>query len=73
MAFFLHNHKDKRIELLQRAHLSIENLERDLESLNIYGNSSFSAATVQNQADVLQTSKYLANSFSAILSDVMTG
>eukprot|EP00347_Sterkiella_histriomuscorum_P022084 403331737 len=72
MAFFLHNQKDKRMELLQRAHLQIENLERDLENLNINGNSAFSAATVQQQMEILQSSKFLSNNFQSILADIQT-
>ncbi len=37
VAFFLQTHKEKRMEILNRAHLQMENLERDLESLSIYG------------------------------------
>jgi hypothetical protein len=37
VAFFLQNHKDKKIEVLGRACMSLENLERDIENLSIYG------------------------------------
>ncbi|CDW88478.1 UNKNOWN [Stylonychia lemnae] len=72
-AFFVHTIKDKRIELLQRAHLQIENLERDLEVLNVYGNSSFSTGTIQSQLEVLQASKFLVNTFSSVLTDLISG
>lgn len=36
-AFFLQGHRDKRLDILNRAHLQMENIERDMESLSIYG------------------------------------
>lgn len=39
MAFFIHANKEKRLEILNRAHLQMENLERDIECLSIYGTS----------------------------------
>ena len=42
MAYFIHTHKEKRLEVLNRAHLQMENLERDVESLSIYGTSGMS-------------------------------
>ncbi len=40
----------------------MENLERDIESLSIYGVSGM--ANLQYQLDILTQSKYIANSFS---------
>jgi hypothetical protein len=37
VAFFLQTHKDKKLEILNRAHLQMENMERDIENLSIYG------------------------------------
>lgn len=39
-AFFIQFKKEKMLEMLSKAYLAIENLERDIESINIYGNSS---------------------------------
>ena len=48
----------------------MENLERDIESLSIYGVSGM--ANLQYQQEVLMQSKYLANSFSSIIADIQT-
>ena len=37
LTFFLQSHKDKKIEIMSRAHMQLENLEKDLEGLSIYG------------------------------------
>jgi hypothetical protein len=58
------------LELLARAHLQIENLERDIECLNIYGQAD--VANLQFQSDVLAQSKFIANSFSSIIADIAT-
>lgn len=42
MAYFIHTNKEKRLEVLNRAHLQMENLERDVENLSIYGTSAMS-------------------------------
>ena len=70
VSFFIQSHKDKKLEILNRAHLQMENIERDIENLSIYGVSGMSS--LQYQQDVLQQSKYIANNFSAILSDIAT-
>lgn len=48
----------------------MENLERDIENLSIYGVSGM--ANLQYQQEVLLQSKYIANNFSGILSDIAT-
>ena len=48
----------------------MENLERDIENLSIYGVSGM--ANKQYQQEVLLQSKYIANNFSGILSDIAT-
>lgn len=48
----------------------MENLERDIENLSIYGVSGM--ANLQFQAEVLVQSKFIANAFSNIISDVQT-
>ena len=69
-AFFLHSNRDKKLELLNRAHLQLDCLERDVESLSVYGNASMT--NLQVQADVLFQSKLLANSFSSIMGDIQS-
>lgn len=70
VAFFLQNHKEKKLEILNRAHLQLENLERDIESLSIYGVSGMMSISFQQEQ--LVQSKFLANSFSNILGDIQT-
>ena len=70
VAFFLQTHRDKKLEILNRAHLQMENLERDIENLSIYGVSGM--ANLQFQQEALTTSKFIANHFSGILSDIAT-
>jgi hypothetical protein len=48
----------------------MENLERDIENLSVYGVSGM--ANMQFQQDTLATSKFIANHFSGILSDIAT-
>lgn len=48
----------------------MENIERDIENLSIYGVSGM--ANLQYQQEVLIQSKYIANHFSGILSDIAT-
>ena len=48
----------------------MENIERDIENLSIYGVSGM--ANLQYQQEVLLQSKYIANNFSGILSDIST-
>lgn len=48
----------------------MENIERDIENLSIYGVSGM--ANLQYQQEVLLQSKYIANNFSGILSDIAT-
>ena len=48
----------------------MENLERDIENLSVYGTSGM--ATLQFQADILIQSKFIANNFSSILADIQT-
>jgi hypothetical protein len=50
-AFFLQGHRDKRLDILNRAHLQMENIERDMESLSIYG--VVGMASLQYQAESL--------------------
>lgn len=45
VAFFLQNHKEKKTEILSRASMQVENLERDIENLNVYGITG--ASTIQ--------------------------
>ena len=70
VAFFLQSHRDKRTEVLNRAHLEMENLERDIESLSIYGVSGM--ASILYQQEVLAQSKFIANGFASIIADVQT-
>jgi hypothetical protein len=39
-AFFIQSKTEKCQYFLSKANLAIENLERDIESINIYGNNS---------------------------------
>jgi hypothetical protein len=48
----------------------MENLERDIESLSIYGVSGM--ANLQYQGEVLAQSKFIANNFSTIIADLQT-
>jgi hypothetical protein len=48
----------------------MEIIERDIENLSIYGVSGM--ANLQYQQEVLIQSKYIANNFSGILSDIAT-
>ena len=56
--------------MLSKAYLSIENLERDIESINIYGNSSNFKELQKNEA--LISSKLQANNFSSIFGEIET-
>lgn len=56
--------------MLNRAHLEIENLERDIESLSIYGVSGM--ASLPYQQEILAQSKFIANGFASIIADVQT-
>lgn len=48
----------------------MENLERDVECLSIYGTSGM--ATLQYQSEILIQSKFIANTFSSIMADIQT-
>ena len=54
-SFFLQSKKEKRIDLSSRAILSIENLERDMNAMNIYGSQAHHPKSVQE--DHLKRSK----------------
>ena len=49
----------------------MENLEKDMEALSIYGTST-GMATLQTQSDYLIQSKFIANSFSTIITELGT-
>lgn len=61
VAFFLQGDKQKRNELLTRAHDMVDNIERDLESLSVEGVPR--THTVEQFREILQQSRSIVENF----------